>query len=97
MASLGGADSDSNASWEPPKGMYYSFEFFPPKTEAGLDNLLTRIERMTRRLDPLFIDVTWGAGLSTAARTLYVAGHGTCVCVCVCVCVRQLVYFQARV
>lgn len=58
-----------------PRGWYYSFEFFPPKTEAGLENLLTRIDRMTRRLDPLFIDVTWGAGGSTSARTLAVASQ----------------------
>jgi len=35
MAAMAG----SNNAW------YYSFEFFPPKTEAGLDNLLTRIDR----------------------------------------------------
>jgi methylenetetrahydrofolate reductase (NADPH) len=55
--------------------LYYSFEFFPPKTEAGLDNLLTRIDRMARRLDPLFIDVTWGSSGSTAVRSLAVASH----------------------
>ena len=55
--------------------LYYSFEFFPPKTEAGLDNLLSRIDRMARRLDPLFIDVTWGASGSTAVRSLAVASH----------------------
>lgn len=54
---------------------YYSFEFFPPKTEAGLDNLLTRIDRMARRLDPLFIDVTWGSAGVTAARTMAVASN----------------------
>jgi methylenetetrahydrofolate reductase (NADPH) len=57
------------------KPLYYSFEFFPPKTEAGLDNLLTRIDRMARRLDPLFIDVTWGSSGSTAVRSLAVASH----------------------
>jgi len=57
------------------KPLYYSFEFFPPKTEAGLDNLLNRIDRMTRRLDPLFVDVTWGSSGSTAARSLAVASH----------------------
>ncbi len=56
-------------------GWYYSFEFFPPKTEPGLDNLLTRIDRMTRRLDPLFIDVTWGSEGSTSARTMSVASQ----------------------
>lgn len=55
--------------------LYYSFEFFPPKTEAGLDNLLKRMDRMARRLDPLFIDVTWGAQGSTAVRSLAVASH----------------------
>jgi methylenetetrahydrofolate reductase (NADPH) len=57
------------------KPLYYSFEFFPPKTEAGLDNLLMRMDRMIGRLDPLFIDVTWGASGSTAARSLAVATH----------------------
>ncbi|KAL7543848.1 hypothetical protein ACHAXR_013235 [Thalassiosira sp. AJA248-18] len=56
-------------------GWYYSLEFFPPKTEPGLDNLLTRIDRMSRRLDPLFISVTWGANGSTLSRTLAVASH----------------------
>ena len=59
---------------------YYSFEFFPPKTEAGLDNLLARIDRMSSRLDPLFIDVTWGAAGSTSARTLAVASHAQRYC-----------------
>lgn len=59
---------------------YYSFEFFPPKTEAGLDNLLARIDRMSSRLDPLFIDVTWGAAGSTWARTLAVASHAQRYC-----------------
>lgn len=54
---------------------YYSFEFFPPKTEPGLDNLLTRIDRMCRRLDPLFISITWGANGSTLSRTLAIASH----------------------
>jgi methylenetetrahydrofolate reductase (NADPH) len=65
---------DDSKSNNPEAGWYYSFEFFPPKTEQGLDNLLTRIGRMTRRLDPLFIDVTWGGSLTTA-RTLAVASH----------------------
>jgi methylenetetrahydrofolate reductase (NADPH) len=55
--------------------LYYSLEFFPPKTEAGLDNLLTRIDRMAQRLEPLFINVTWGSSGSTAARTMAVASH----------------------
>lgn len=48
---------------------FYSFEFFPPKTPAGLRNLYARMDRMSA-LEPMFIDVTWGAGGSTAERTL---------------------------
>ncbi|GKY98171.1 hypothetical protein MPSEU_000774900 [Mayamaea pseudoterrestris] len=55
--------------------LFWSFEFFPPKTEAGLENLLTRIDRMTMRLDPLFINVTWGAAGSTEWRSLHIAQH----------------------
>lgn len=68
-----GQRQDPNKDINP--GWYYSFEYFPPKTEAGLDNLLTRIDRMSRRLDPLFVSVTWGACGSTLSRTLAVASH----------------------
>ena len=46
------------------KETFYSFEFFPPKTEAGVYNLFARLDRMAS-LDPAFIDVTWGAGGSS--------------------------------
>jgi methylenetetrahydrofolate reductase (NADPH) len=59
---------------------HYSFEFFPPKTEPGLDNLLTRINRMCQRLDPLFISITWGANGSTSTRSLYIASHAQRFC-----------------
>ncbi|SCV03049.1 LAMI_0H05072g1_1 [Lachancea mirantina] len=51
---------------------FISLEFFPPKTEPGKRNLLARMERMTA-LNPLFITVTWGAGGSTADKTLELA------------------------
>ena len=51
---------------------FYSFEYFPPKTEAGIENLYARIERMGR-LAPAFVDVTWGAGGSTAELTFELA------------------------
>lgn len=51
------------------KRPFYSFEFFPPKTGAGVTNLFSRIQRMSA-LEPGFIDVTWGAGGSTAQLTL---------------------------
>ena len=56
-------------------GWHHSFEYFPPKTERGLDNLLVRIDRMTRAHDPLFVDVTWGSGHTTAIRSLSIAAH----------------------
>lgn len=46
----------------------YSFEFFPPKTEAGREKLKnTRAELNT--LDPSFFSVTYGAGGSTRDNT----------------------------
>ena len=47
---------------------FYSFEYFPPKTDAGLHNLYARLDRMSA-LEPAFIDITWGAGGSTKDRT----------------------------
>eukprot|EP01062_Namystynia_karyoxenos_P064876 TRINITY_DN5802_c1_g1_i2.p1 TRINITY_DN5802_c1_g1~~TRINITY_DN5802_c1_g1_i2.p1 ORF type:complete len:683 (+),score=211.03 TRINITY_DN5802_c1_g1_i2:132-2180(+) len=37
--------------------IFYSFEFFPPKTDAGTVNLYARIERM-KELQPAFVGVT---------------------------------------
>ncbi|KAL4991677.1 methylenetetrahydrofolate reductase-domain-containing protein [Aspergillus falconensis] len=52
---------------------YFSLEFFPPKTQMGFANLQARLERMAQALRPLFVTVTWGAGGSTAARSLELA------------------------
>lgn len=52
---------------------FYSFEFFPPKTDEGVRNLQERQRRMVK-LGPAFCDITWGAGGSTADVTLEVAG-----------------------
>eukprot|EP00804_Cyclotella_cryptica_P007609 CCRYP_010659-RD/>CCRYP_010659-RD protein AED:0.38 eAED:0.38 QI:871/1/1/1/0.5/0.6/5/180/487 len=71
--SINGPDGDGAPATPP--SFYYSLEFFPPKTEPGLENLLTRIDRMCRRLDPLFISITWGANGSTLSRTLAIASH----------------------
>ncbi len=48
---------------------FFSFEYFPPKTESGLQNLYSRLDRMAA-LEPCFIDITWGAGGSTTETTL---------------------------
>ncbi|CCK67926.1 methylenetetrahydrofolate reductase (NAD(P)H) MET12 KNAG_0A02370 [Huiozyma naganishii CBS 8797] len=53
-------------------GTSISLEFFPPKTESGRTNLLERIGRMSA-LEPTFITVTWGAGGTTADKTLELA------------------------
>ncbi|KAF2177457.1 methylenetetrahydrofolate reduct [Zopfia rhizophila CBS 207.26] len=52
---------------------YFSLEFFPPKTTMGFVNLQNRLERMSQALRPLFVTVTWGAGGSTATKSLELA------------------------
>ncbi|KAF2685051.1 methylenetetrahydrofolate reductase-like protein [Lentithecium fluviatile CBS 122367] len=52
---------------------YFSLEFFPPKTSMGFANLTSRLERMSQALRPLFVTVTWGAGGSTATKSLELA------------------------
>jgi methylenetetrahydrofolate reductase (NADPH) len=50
------------------KGVF-SFEFFPPKTEAGVAALERTIRELSD-LDPSFVSVTYGAGGSTRQKTL---------------------------
>lgn len=52
---------------------FFSFEYFPPKTDEGIRNLRERQHRMVK-LGPTFCDITWGAGGSSADVTLEVAG-----------------------
>src|ERR1700722_18768225 len=47
-----------------------SFEFFPPKTEAGFASLFTTIEEL-RVLSPSYVSVTYGAGGSTRQKTVF--------------------------
>jgi methylenetetrahydrofolate reductase (NADPH) len=49
----------------------FSFEFFPPKTDAGERNLYGALEEL-RKLDPAFVSVTYGAGGSTRERTIHI-------------------------
>jgi methylenetetrahydrofolate reductase (NADPH) len=47
----------------------FSFEFFPPKTEAGEQNLYKALSEL-RPLDPSFVSVTYGAGGSSREKTI---------------------------
>ncbi|KAK3182344.1 methylenetetrahydrofolate reductase (NAD(P)H) met13 [Lecanicillium sp. MT-2017a] len=46
----------------------FSFEYFPPKTAQGVQNLYDRMDRMYN-FGPKFIDITWGAGGRIAELT----------------------------
>ncbi len=47
----------------------FSFEFFPPRTEEGSQNLSQVVEDLNQ-FDPEFFSVTFGAGGSTKEKTL---------------------------
>ncbi len=47
----------------------FSFEFFPPKTEKGSENLLKIVAELIE-LDPKFMTVTYGAGGTTKDGTI---------------------------
>jgi methylenetetrahydrofolate reductase (NADPH) len=69
----------------------FSFEFFPPKTDAASEELFRTIAAL-QELRPSFVSVTYGAGGSTRDRThdlvvrieketdLTAVSHLTCVC-----------------
>jgi len=56
---------------------FFSFEYFPPKTEEGVNNLFERMGRMVQS-NPTFCDITWGAGGSTADLTMDIATRMQC-------------------
>lgn len=72
------------------RGRSFSFEFFPPKTDEGEQQLWQAIGEL-RPLEPTFVSVTYGAGGSTRDRTIRItqriakdsgitaAAHLTCV------------------
>ena len=51
------------------KETWIAFEYFPPRTDAGVQNLIERMGRMKAH-NPLYVDVTWGAGGSTSDLTM---------------------------
>jgi methylenetetrahydrofolate reductase (NADPH) len=52
----------------------FSFEFFPPKTDEGMENLY-RVARELKVLQPSFVSVTYGAGGGTRDRTLEIVSR----------------------
>lgn len=54
--------------------VHISFEIFPPKTDAGYDNVLSAAEQIAA-LKPSFISVTYGAGGGTSKNTAKIASH----------------------
>src|SRR5450631_530638 len=51
---------------------FFSFEFFPPKTDDGVASLMRTVAAL-KSLDPAYVSVTYGAGGSTRSRTVDVA------------------------
>jgi len=52
----------------------FSFEFFPPKTEEGEQNLYDALKQL-RELQPAFVSVTYGAGGSTRDKTIEIVSR----------------------
>jgi methylenetetrahydrofolate reductase (NADPH) len=51
---------------------FFSFEFFPPKTDAGVASLMDALATL-RALEPAYVSVTYGAGGSTRDRSVEIA------------------------
>ena len=62
----GCASTRSSSVGEP----VFSFEFFPPKTEAGERNLYAALAELRDARSPSFVSVTYGAGGSTREKTI---------------------------
>jgi methylenetetrahydrofolate reductase (NADH) len=54
------------------QGPHFSFEFFPPRNDAAVQDLLDVVQAL-RALEPGFVSITYGAGGSMRARTVELA------------------------
>ena len=55
-------------------GLTFSIEFFPPKTDGGMESLFSETKEL-KKLNPDFVSVTYGAGGSTQDRTMEIVKH----------------------
>ena len=53
------------------KTPFFSFEFFPPKSDDGVASLMSTLSTL-KALDPAYVSVTYGAGGSTRERSVSV-------------------------
>ncbi|MCO8194480.1 methylenetetrahydrofolate reductase [NAD(P)H] [Anaerofustis sp. NSJ-163] len=51
---------------------HISFEIFPPKTDAGIEDVMNAVDEIAK-LHPSFISVTYGAGGGTSKNTINIA------------------------
>lgn len=68
-AGLGRKISDIIAEKDAAKKPWVAFEYYPPRTEKGTENLIARFHKMNKQC-PAYGDMTWGAGGSTSDLTL---------------------------
>ena len=54
--------------------IHISFEVFPPKTDAGYENVVKAVDEIAK-LSPAFISVTYGAGGGTSKNTANIASY----------------------